>query len=643
MTTRRELLKGLTAASAGVAALSSNAFLAEAKTKAFDYIVVGSGPGGGPLACNLAKAGYSVCLMEAGGSPRDPDIRKLIEVPAFNADVTAAPKVAWEYFVRHYSDDEQQQKDSKYVAARGGVLYPRASAIGGCAIHNVLFMMYPSNSDWEHIADLTGDKSWSPDLMRTYFQRLEQCRYAAPHVGAADAAHHGFNGWQPTELPDPQIFYNDPQFRAMLHAAERVMGKPGDVNGFLHNKLDPNDYATTQNDQEGLYSLPMSRKNGVRWSIQDHILMTAAAYPNLTIMTNCLATRILMNGETATGVEYMQGTHLYRASPLADPMSPMPQTSEVHATREVIISAGAFNSPQILKLSGIGSAEELSKFGIPTRIELPGVGTGMMDRYEASVVTQLKDPLTVFDKCVPRSAADPCLVALQQGRGIYTTSGVALSGVRKSDPSRPDRDLVIFLAGGQFRGYYPGWQKDLFNPARLSWAVLKAHTQNRAGTVTLRSSDPRDAPQIDFHYFQEGSDQSGEDLASIVNAIQLIRRLNAEIPDYASSELAPGPTVQSAAEIATFVKNEAWGHHASCSNRMGASGDRMAVVDSEFKVFGTRNLRVVDASVFPRIPGYFITIPIFMISEKASDVILADARPRGGMHRLKRSTGAQNL
>jgi choline dehydrogenase len=153
--------------------------------------------------------------------------------------------------------------------------------------------------------------------------------------------------------------------------------------------------------------------------------------------------------------------------------------------------------------------------------------------------------------------------------------------------------------------------------------VLKAHTRNRAGTVKLRSADPRDTPEINFHYFTEGSDIEGEDLASVVNGVEFVRRINAHIADI-SQEVIPGSTVRSREEIIKFAEAEAWGHHASCTNKIGPKNDPMAVVDSEFR-HGTRNLRVVDASVFPRVPGYFIVTPIYMISEKASDVILASA------------------
>ena len=591
-----------------------------------EYIVIGSGPGGGPLACNLAKAGHRVVLMEAGTAGTEPDLQAEMKAPILFAVASADPRIAWEFYVRHYADDTQQKLDTKYVAAKGGILYPRASTIGGCGIHNVLVMLYPSNSDWENIAGVTGDDSWAPDNMRNYFQRMEQCRYAPPPVLGPDTARHGFDGWQATEMADPQIFLADPQLTQMIQAAANGMGKSGDFTTYSQSYLDPNDYAVTLHDTEGLYTLPLSRLDGARWSVRDHVLETAANYPNLTIMTDCLVTRVIMDGSTATGVEYMQGSHLYRASPMADPKAARPDTNVLKATREVIISAGTFNSPQILKLSGIGPASELTKLGIKSEIDLPGVGTGMMDRYEIGVVSQLKAPYTIFNQCNFGAPNDPCFGAFLQGQGVYTTNLGVISTLRKSDPSRPDRDLCVLLLPGNFHGYYPGWQNSFLNPTQITWLVLKAHTQNRGGTVTLQSNDPRDPPLINFHSFTEGTDKAGQDLASVVNGVQLVRQVNSQFSSLTANELFPGPNAQSAADIGTFVKNEAWGHHAACSNPMGASSDPMAVVDGDFKVRGTRNLRVVDASVFPRIPGYFPMIAIMMMSEKASDVILSSAR-----------------
>jgi choline dehydrogenase len=296
------------------------------------------------------------------------------------------------------------------------------------------------------------------------------------------------------------------------------------------------------------------------------------------------------------------------------------------AAREVIISAGTFNSPQILKLSGIGPAAELSKFGIKQVVNLPGVGMNLQDRYEVGVVTELSQDLTILQTCTPQQPGDPCFADFLQGKGVYTTNLSALASIRKSNPAKMTRDLVVFCAAGDFHGYYPGWENETYGtPNQFTFLILKAHTANRAGTVTLSSADPRDPPVIDFHYFAEGSDTAGDDLKAVVQGVQLARQLNAQLGQIAIGERIPGPSVQSAQDIADFVSNEAWGHHASCSNKMGPASDPMAVVDSEFNVYGTKHLRVVDASVFPQIPGYYVMIPILMISEKASDVIVYDA------------------
>jgi choline dehydrogenase len=221
------------------------------------------------------------------------------------------------------------------------------------------------------------------------------------------------------------------------------------------------------------------------------------------------------------------------------------------------------------------------------------------------------------------------------GQGIYTSTGAFGAMLRKSPTAkaakRRDPDLFIFGAAARFTGYFPGYSFiDIAgHDNQYTWAILKGHTLNRAGTVKLRSADPRDTPLINFHYFDEGSDAKLEDLAAVVDGVEFVRKINARVADISKGEVLPGPAVQSREQIAEFVRNQAWGHHASCTNKIGPRQDPMAVVDGDFKVHGTRNLRVVDASVFPRIPGYFILAPIFMISEKATDAILAAHRQDG--------------
>jgi choline dehydrogenase len=185
--------------------------------------------------------------------------------------------------------------------------------------------------------------------------------------------------------------------------------------------------------------------------------------------------------------------------------------------------------------------------------------------------------------------------------------------------------VVIFGLLGYFKGYFPGYSQVIARgKGFFTWAILKAHTHNTAGRVMLRSNDPQDVPYINFHYFDEGTDR-GDDLDSLVVGVETARRINARAQDVIEEEVLPGPEVSTREQVRQFIKDNAWGHHASCTCKMGAPSDRMAVVDSRFRVYGTQNLRVVDASVFPNIPGFFIVTSVYMISEKASDVIIGEA------------------
>jgi choline dehydrogenase-like flavoprotein len=161
----------------------------------------------------------------------------------------------------------------------------------------------------------------------------------------------------------------------------------------------------------------------------------------------------------------------------------------------------------------------------------------------------------------------------------------------------------------------------------LTWVVLKAHTNNRAGSVTLRSADPRDVPLVNFNYFADGSDVAGEDLKSVVEGIKIVRRMTASLLErkLIAEEKLPGAGVSTDAEIADYVRDTAWGHHASCSCAIGPRREK-GVLDSNFSVHGVHRLRVVDASVFPRIPGFFVASAVYMVGEKAAEVILRDAR-----------------
>jgi choline dehydrogenase-like flavoprotein len=346
----------------------------------------------------------------------------------------------------------------------------------------------------------------------------------------------------------------------------------------------------------------------------------------LHIELDALVSRVIFDaGHRAVGVEYFKGRNLYRAH--AQPSESAGERCEARASREVILCGGAFNTPQLLMLSGIGPKSELARHGIEARIDLPGVGTNLQDRYEVSVVNRMKDDWEFmagaeFDK------GDRQFDQWEKiRRGVYTTNGGMFAVVKKSRKDRAVPDLFLLSLLTRFEGYFPGYS-NLISGHRdyLSWVVLKAHTRNVAGTVRLKSADPRDPPEINFRYF-DGSDREDDDLSAVVDGVKFIRDISADLKNerLIVKEELPGEQIQTEEQLKDFVRDNAWGHHASCSCPIGPR-EKGGVLGSDFRVHGTQGLRVVDASVFPRIPGYFIVSSVYMIGEKAADVILAGHR-----------------
>ncbi|WP_444944140.1 GMC family oxidoreductase [Microbulbifer sp. ZKSA006] len=627
--TKRAVQLGIAASAASTGLVSALSMLEGGFYDLYDYVIVGSGAGGGPLAVNLAKAGFSVLVLEAGANDPSDDTHN---IPAWHPFASEDRKLSWDFYVKHYADINQQQLDDKYVAGKG-ILYPRASTIGGCTTHHALITVYPHNSDFDRIARDTGDISWDSANMRQYFERLERCEYV-PRPIFSNPSRHGFDGWLPTNRGNPALLLEDPTLLKIVQAALAKYGLEGAleqiVNGNL--RLDINHWDVAAG-QEGPFVAPMAADSrSQRTSVREHLLAAQAIYPNLLhIRTNSLATRVLFEEKTVIGVEFLEGASLYKADPYYEENGSPGVLRQVRASREVILSGGAFNSPQLLKLSGIGPAHELRDHGIEPLVDLPGVGENLQDRYEVGVVSEMSEDLSLLKDCTWGEGDDPCLNRYRYGwlnQGPYSGNGPVLSLVKRSRPDLEDPDLFIFGVPTDFHGYFPGYSQALRDyKDRFSWVVLKGHTNNTAGRVTLRSADPRDTPEINFHYFAEGNDALGEDLQAVIEGVKISRDIMSGpiVSSRVSRELLPGSEVQSDPQIGDFVKNQAWGHHASCSNKMGPASDPMAVVDSKFRVHGTHNLRVVDASVFPRIPGFFIVVPVYMISEKASDDIIAAA------------------
>jgi choline dehydrogenase len=613
--------------------------MADSDGPIWDYVIVGSGAGGGTLAARLAEAGMRVCVLEAGDDPlasaaeRMPDDYR---VPCFHPFASENPAMNWAFKVRHYADEARQRRDPKYRPGKG-VFYPRAATLGGCTAHNAMIYMLPHASDWDRIAAHTGDSSWSAAGMRRYARRVEACRYRPlwrllRHVGI-DPTGHGWDGWLDTEVPLPAEAMADDDLVATVLASATALvrgtARPlTRVLSWLRRRGDPNSRTWLRRSFEGLSFTPVSTRVHVRVGSRERLLAAAARHPDrLHLETGALATRVLLDADgRARGVEYLKGERLYRAH--TNPSGAAGERRQALAGREVVLAGGAFNTPQLLMLSGVGPAAHLLDHRMPVLMDLPGVGSNLQDRYEVAVTHRMRRPWRIMDG-VRFAAGDPQWKRWREGgSGLYGSNGAAVALVRRSPVADREPDLYCMALMGRFEGYFEGFS-DLIRDHHdaLTWAVLKAHTHNRAGTVRLHSADPRDPPAVNFRYFEEGDDTEGRDLAAVVDGIRFVRRMTAPLIEEGiiAEELMPGPGVRSDADLAQYVLDTAWGHHASCSCPIGAP-EEGGVLDSGFRVHGTRGLRVVDASVFPHIPGFFVVSAVYMIGEKAADAILADAR-----------------
>src|SRR5688572_990130 len=363
-----------------------------------EYIVIGSGAGGGTVAARLAEEGYRVLVLEAGPDPRaaggnaDRSNADDYDVPAFHPYAAENPAMRWDFFVRHYGNTEQQRLDPNYRETWDGkpvdgVLYPRAGALGGCTAHNAMILVCPHDSDWNQLADLTGDRSWRAEHMWEYFARLERCDYRPRDRVLArlgqNPSRHGFDGWLQTERAAPRSAVHDDHLRStIIEAARTALEARFRLRSLSNSEADPNDWRIATDDSLGLRFTPMTTRDGVRTGTRERLLDVSTRHPDrLRIQTNALVTKILFDDTNrAIGVEYLEGERLYRAHAAPNPDTGV--TRQVFASREIILAGGVFNTPQLLMLSGIGAPPTLSRHGLTTRVDLPGVGTNLQDRYE---------------------------------------------------------------------------------------------------------------------------------------------------------------------------------------------------------------------------------------------------------------------
>ncbi|CAI6292734.1 unnamed protein product [Periconia digitata] len=610
----------------------------------YDYVIIGSGPGGGSLAANLAREGHSVFLLEAGGDASDDIYQRL---PALQGAASEQSPHSWQFFVKHYANETQGRRDLKYTyllkngsyhigpdppsdAEPLGLYYPRGATLGGSSQVNAMNFAWAPDNEWDHIANLTGDNSWGHQDMRELLIELENCTYVP-----AGTPGHGFDGYiqtshstdllQPISSPNTYEYVRE-IFRRSGDIVPESMEQMAELFERDINRIDSDRY-----EKPFLFALPnaISASTRGRSSIADYINdVIDAGYP-LTLSLHSLATKILTeNGEDgkpkAVGVEYMMGEALYSADDRYNTNS-TGETRTVCARKEVIVAGGTFNTPQILKLSGLGPRDELEQLGIPVVADIPAVGNYMMDNYEAAVQIRADQPwMNTTASPSPCTGtfddSDPCFVEWEtNATGPYTVMfGTFFSTFRTSASWDADSDLFLLsLAGFATTGFYPGYSHTLPAPNHWTTSIVKMQMENPAGTVTLQSKDPRQAPAINFNYFTH---RAKEDLQALVEGSELLlNSLDAVGINY--TRIEPDPKIP----MEQGIMDQSFSHHATSTCRMGPAGHKDYCVDSKFRVNGVNNLRVVDASVFPRSPGAMPNGPTFTISKKAFYAIIEDA------------------
>jgi choline dehydrogenase len=523
-----------------------------------DYLIVGAGSAGCVLADRLTEDGRDqVLLLEYGGSDRS----VWIQMPSALSIPMNMPKYDWGY----YTESEPQLDGRRLHTPRGKVL-------GGSSSINGMVYMRGNALDFERW-ESEGASGWSYRDVLPYFKRAES------RAGGGDD-YRGADG----PLATRRGLLDNPLHAAWLEAG-RQAGYPftGDVNGF---------------QQEGFSYFEMTVGAGRRCSAANAYLRPAMERTNLRVLTHALATRILFDGRRAVGVRYRRGEAVH----------------EVLVRREVLVCAGPLNSPQLLKLSGIGPRAELAGHGISVVHELPGVGENLQDHLEFYFQMASRLPVTLYSQMNPWSKAliGARWLLRHDGLGIsnhFETGGFIRSraGVRYPDIQYHFLPMAVSYDGSSL-AHEHGFQAHV--------GPMRSHSKGRVG---LRSPDPLEKPRVFFNYMSQP-----EDWIEMRACVRLTREVFAQpaFDRYRGREIQPGEAVQSDAEIDAFIRAKAESAFHPCGTcRMGRASDPLAVVDAQARVLGTQALRVVDSSIMPSITTGNLNAPTIMLAEKAADHI----------------------
>ncbi len=527
----------------------------------YDYVIVGAGSAGCVLANRLsADPNVRVLVLEAGGSDRKINVRIPVGfAKQFRTDLD------WNYTA---------EPESSLI---GRSMYlPRGRSLGGSSSMNAMIYMRGNRGDFDSWAE-NGAPGWSYREVLPYFKRSE-------HNERIRNEYHGHGG---------ELNIADPVWKSTLaslfveSAAEVGIRRTDDFNG---------------PSQDGAGMMQVTQKRGRRWSAADAFLHPIRKNrPNLEVQTGATARRILLESGRATGVEYDDANGSRTAA---------------RAEREVIASAGAYNSPQLLMLSGIGPADHLREVGIEPIVDNPHVGAHLMDHPLATITYECRDPVSLFDATNPKY-----LVQYVVGRGKgKLSSNVAEAGAHvrvAADTPWPDFQLLFGAAYYFDNGFrsYPG------HAFTLGPSFVRPTSE---GEVRLRSTDPNEPPAIRLGWFQDPSE-----MRAMIDAVRLAREIAETGPLGRASirNLDPGPGVRSADQVEAWLRAELQHtYHPSCTCRMADEDD--GVLDAELRVRGIEGLRVIDASSMPRVTSGNTNAPTIMIAERAADLILGRELPQ---------------
>ncbi|MGJ5178459.1 GMC family oxidoreductase [Bradyrhizobium oligotrophicum] len=533
----------------------------------FDYVIVGAGSAGCVLASRLSEdPSVTVCVLEAG--PRD--WHPYIHLPAGFIKTFYMKSINWGY----------QQEPGPYTAGRS-IYAPRGKTLGGSSSINGHVYNRGQRQDFDTWAQM-GNRGWSYSDVLPHFKRMEK------RIGAGEDQYRGRDG----NLVVTTMEWKDTLCEAFMDGAVSLgIPRNHDYNGAL---------------QEGVSYVQRTIQNGRRVSSATAFLRPASKRPNVEVRTHAHATGVMLEGKRAVGVRYSRGGR--GGVPV-----------EVRARKEVILSGGAYNSPQLLQLSGIGAPELLQQHGIEVRHALRSVGDGLQDHYAPRTVARVKNIKTVNELARGLNLWGEALKWAVTRKGILSLSPTMVYCFWHSGETAESSDLQLTFTPASYK---EGVQGQLEDEPGMTVASWQQRPESR-GYVRLRSADPFDQPLIQTNYLTAELDRR-----VVVAGMKLARRLLASAPlaPYYAYEDFPGPKVSSDDELlAAATQRATTTFHPGCSCRMGPAESTWATVDDRLRVHGLQGLRVADASIMPRMISANLNAATLMIGDKAADLILGKA------------------